>query len=47
VPTAIKDLALAAGVRTAFGSAVFSEFVPDVDDDAGRLLAEAGAIRWA
>jgi amidase len=44
VPTAIKDLALTAGVRTTFGSAVFAEFVPDVDDDAARLLAEAGAI---
>ena len=44
VPTAIKDLATTAGVRTTFGSQVFAEFVPDVDDDAVRLLAEAGTI---
>lgn len=44
VPTAIKDLALTAGVRTTFGSAVFADFVPDVDDDAARLLARAGTI---
>jgi amidase len=44
VPTAIKDLALTAGVRTTFGFAVFAEFIPDVDDAAARLLAEASAI---
>jgi amidase len=44
VPTAIKDLALTSGVRTTFGSPVYAEFVPDVDDDAARLLAEAGTI---
>ncbi|NMI00266.1 amidase [Pseudonocardia acidicola] len=44
VPTAIKDLAMTAGVRTTFGSPVYANFVPDVDDDAARLLREAGAI---
>ncbi|HEY1969060.1 MAG TPA: amidase [Pseudonocardia sp.] len=44
VPTAIKDLSVTAGVRTTFGSAVYREFVPEVDDDAARLLASAGAI---
>ncbi len=44
VPTAIKDLAMTAGVRTTFGSPVFAEFVPDVDDDAARLLREAGTV---
>jgi amidase len=44
VPTAIKDLAVTAGVRTTFGSALFADYVPDVDDDAARLLAEAGTI---
>ena len=44
VPTAIKDLAITAGVRTTFGSVLFDSYVPDVDDDSARLLAEAGAI---
>lgn len=44
VPTAIKDLAVTAGVRTTFGSTVFAEYVPEVDDDSARLLAEAGTI---
>lgn len=44
VPTAIKDLNLMAGVRTTFGSAVFRDFVPSVDDDVVRLLREAGTI---
>jgi amidase len=44
VPTAIKDLALTAGVRTTFGSVLYADFVPDVDDDAARLLAAAGTI---
>ena len=44
VPTAIKDLAVTAGVRTTFGSPVYADYVPDVDDDAARLLAAAGTI---
>lgn len=44
VPTAIKDLALTSGVRTTFGSAVFADHVPDLDDDSVRLLADAGTI---
>jgi amidase len=44
VPTAIKDLCATAGVRTTFGSAVYQDYVPEVDDDSARLLAEAGAI---
>jgi amidase len=44
VPTAIKDLAVTAGVRTTFGSPVFANYVPDVDDDSARLLREAGTI---
>jgi amidase len=44
VPTAIKDLATTAGVRTTFGSAVYRDYVPDVDDDSARLLAAAGMI---
>jgi amidase len=44
VPTAIKDLAVTAGVRTTFGSRVYADFVPEVDDDSARLLAAAGTI---
>lgn len=44
VPTAIKDLALTAGVPTGFGSRTYAGFVPEVDDDAARLLREAGLI---
>jgi len=44
VPTAIKDLALTAGVPTGFGSRAYAGFVPKVDDDAVRLLREAGLI---
>jgi amidase len=44
VPTAIKDLAVTAGVRTTFGSPVYADYVPEVDDDAARLLAAAGTI---
>jgi amidase len=44
VPTAIKDLNLTAGVRTTFGSAAFSEFVPDVNDEVVRRLEGAGLV---
>jgi len=44
VPTAIKDLNLTAGVRTTFGSALYADFVPPVDDDVVRLLRDAGTI---
>jgi amidase len=44
VPTAIKDLALTSGVRTTFGSAVYADHVPDIDDDSARLLTASGAI---
>lgn len=44
VPTAIKDLALTAGIPTGFGSRTYAGFVPDVDDDAARLLREAGLV---
>jgi amidase len=44
VPTAIKDLNMTAGVRTTFGSALFADVVPAVDDDVVRLLREAGTI---
>ncbi|MGH3874453.1 MAG: amidase [Pseudonocardiaceae bacterium] len=44
VPIAIKDLTATAGVRTTFGSAIYARYVPPVDDDVVRLLAEAGTI---
>jgi len=44
VPTAVKDLNLTAGVRTTFGSAVFSDFVPDVSDEVVLRLEAAGTI---
>ena len=44
VPIAIKDLNLTAGVPTKFGSSVFSDFVPPMDDHVVRLLREAGTI---
>ncbi|MQA33785.1 amidase [Modestobacter roseus] len=44
VPTAIKDLASTAGVRTTFGSALLADFVPDVDDAVVTALSAAGTI---
>ncbi|MDQ4103021.1 MAG: amidase, partial [Actinomycetota bacterium] len=44
VPTAIKDLNATAGVPTTFGSAVYAQYLPSVDDDVVRLLADAGTI---
>lgn len=44
VPIAIKDLTNTAGVRTTFGSAVFAEYEPVLDDDVVVFLREAGTI---
>ncbi|MGH3815436.1 MAG: amidase [Pseudonocardiaceae bacterium] len=44
VPTAIKDLTATAGVRTTFGSAIYAQYVPPLDDDVVRLMADAGTI---
>jgi amidase len=44
VPIAIKDLNLTAGVPTRFGSALFADFVPTVDDHVVALLRAAGTI---
>jgi amidase len=44
VPTAIKDLSLTAGVRTTFGSSLFADFVPPVDDYLVGKLRAAGTI---
>ncbi|HEX6404796.1 MAG TPA: amidase [Pseudonocardiaceae bacterium] len=44
VPTAIKDLTATAGVRTTFGSVIYAQHLPPVDDDVVRFLAAAGTI---
>jgi aspartyl-tRNA(Asn)/glutamyl-tRNA(Gln) amidotransferase subunit A len=44
VPVGIKDLILAKGIRTTFGSHLYADFVPAVDDIAVGRLRAAGAI---
>jgi amidase len=44
LPVAHKDLADTAGVRTTYGSVLFSEHVPDRDSLVVRRMSEAGAI---
>ena len=44
MPTAIKDLNLTKGVPTKLGSALFTDFVPDIDDYVVELLRAAGTI---
>ena len=44
VPLAVKDLAQTKGLRTTFGSPLFSAHVPDVDDYFVERLRAAGAI---
>lgn len=44
VPTAIKDLEPTRGVRTTLGSAVFADWVPDVDDVVVESIDDAGLV---
>ncbi len=44
VPTAIKDLNATRGIRTSFGSPVFADFVPHVDDEVVRRITSAGMV---
>jgi amidase len=44
VPVPVKDLNLTAGVRTTFGSTVFADSVPEVDDHVVALLRDAGTV---
>jgi amidase len=44
LPVAHKDLALTKGIRTTFGSPLFSEFIPDTDALIVERLRNAGAI---
>jgi aspartyl-tRNA(Asn)/glutamyl-tRNA(Gln) amidotransferase subunit A len=44
VPITIKDNILVAGLRATWGSRLYSEFVPDVDETPVRRMREAGAV---
>ena len=44
LPIAVKDLALTKGIRTTFGSPIYRDFVPDVDELFVERLKAAGAI---
>jgi aspartyl-tRNA(Asn)/glutamyl-tRNA(Gln) amidotransferase subunit A len=44
VPITIKDNILVAGLRATWGSRLYSEFVPDVDEAPVRRMREAGAV---
>ena len=44
VPVGIKDLVATAGIRTAMGSPLYENFVPDEDDIVVERLKAAGAI---
>jgi len=44
VPTAIKDLANTAGIRTTFGAAAFAENVPDFSDEVVLRIERAGMV---
>lgn len=44
VPMAVKDLSLTKGIRTTFGSAAFSDNVPDQNSLMVQRLVDAGAI---
>lgn len=44
VPVGIKDLILTRGIRTTFGSRLYADYVPEVDDVAVERLVAADAI---
>jgi amidase len=44
VPVAIKDLADTAGIRTTYGSVLYRDHVPEVDDAVVARLKAAGAV---
>jgi Asp-tRNA(Asn)/Glu-tRNA(Gln) amidotransferase A subunit family amidase len=44
IPVLVKDQAETAGIRTAFGSVAFEEYVPEEDATAVRRMKEAGAV---
>ena len=47
VPVHVKDLFPTAGIRTAYGSAIYADNVPDRDDILVTRLRQAGAIIFA
>ena len=44
IPIGVKDIFYTAGMKTASGSKVFEDFVPEFDSSAVQLLKKAGAI---
>lgn len=44
VPTAIKDLNATAGVRTTYGSALLTDYVPEVSDEVVLRIESAGLV---
>ena len=44
LPIAIKDLVLTRGIRTTFGSPIYADHVPEVDELIVERLRAAGAI---
>ena len=44
LPVAIKDLVLTKGIRTTFGSPIYRDYVPDLDELVVERLKAAGAI---
>jgi amidase len=44
LPIAIKDLVLTRGIRTTFGSPLYADFIPDIDELFVTRLKRAGAI---
>jgi amidase len=43
LPLAIKDMSLTKGMRTTFGSPIYTDFIPDKDDLVVQFIREAGA----
>ncbi len=43
LPVAIKDMNLTKGMRTTFGSPIYTDFVPDKDDLVVQFIRQAGA----
>lgn len=44
LPVAIKDMSRTRGMRTTYGSPIYSDFVPDRDDLVVSFVREAGAV---
>jgi len=44
IPVSIKDVTMTAGIRTTFGSKLYENFVPDIDELIVERLKKAGAV---